>query len=304
MAFVERRQCVVCRSEKLKTIVSTPYSTPWLKDELDTRFRGHLKNEDVEGAKYEVAECGDCGLLMQRYLPDDELSMRLYDLNEGSREQSLSKEKDKAIDRYIWDNVMAEMAPILVGKPPGKISLLDFGSGWGRFLKMAQAHGMDVAGVEIMTERRKYSQEIGLRVVENLSELGDQKFDFIQTDQTLEHITEPLPYLQELARRLSQNGVMYIGVPDCKDVTNRLEANSQRTIKEIYPLHHINGFKHKSLVRLAEEAGLTTLSPIEISSRLTPHIGLSRNGHLLQEAIKTFYKQTRSTGVYFVRNIA
>jgi len=166
---------------------------------------------------------------------------------------------------------------------------------------MARAHGFETTGIEISAERVAYSRGNGLNIFENLNELGE-KFDFIYSDQTFEHINSPIKYLRLLVERLSEGGILYISVPDCSGSLMKIQKSPTKITHELYPLEHINGFTNFSLKKLAEKAGLKPLDSIKMSTKLCKRARLFHNGHFLQEGLKTPYLQKFKTDLYFTKS--
>ena len=51
------------------------------------------------------------------------------------------------------------------------------------------------------------------------------RFDFINTEQVFEHISEPLETLKELKTLLKPGGIIKISVPTADDINRRLKNN-------------------------------------------------------------------------------
>jgi hypothetical protein len=97
-------------------------------------------------------------------------------------------------------------------------------------------------------------------------------FDFINTEQVFEHIAAPLDTLTMLAAALRREGLIKISVPDARDLKRRLNVmdwtapyGSRNSLNDTIPLIHVNSFTHRSLVRMAQLAGL---EPVNIPLRL------------------------------------
>lgn len=300
MAFIERKKCDVCGSEKFKKILSIPYARTDVEQIIIDRYRGNLTKEELTGVPYEILRCQICEFVFQKYVADENLTQRLYSYEEKGRiEKSIQKKKHASIDYYIRNALHVQKIAILASKKPHEISILDFGAGWGYFLHMAQAHGYSITGLDISKERIEHLQKLGIPTVTNLLQLKERKFSFIYSDQTFEHITNPLEKLKELVTLLTSNGLLYIGVPDGKRVEQEISREQSGIASVVFPLEHINCFNNSSLRRLAHEAGLELLSGFSMCKKLLPYLHLTHDAHFLQEAFKAFYTQTHSTGLWF-----
>ncbi len=114
-----------------------------------------------------------------------------------------------------------------------------------------------------------------------------------------EHIDEPLGALKEAAAKLRSGGLLRIAVPDATDALERLRASKSKPIDVLQPFQHINGFTHKALVRLCNEAGFELIPGRIISRKLLQQIRATRNLDYFQESLKNLWTQARSTTLYF-----
>ena len=101
-------------------------------------------------------------------------------------------------------------------------SILDVGSGRGKFLIDAASRGCDVYGVEVFQDYIDISLEhakernIQIKVEQGLAEnlpFEDDKFDFINLSEVIEHVDNPEDTLSEISRVLKKGGKVYLSVP-------------------------------------------------------------------------------------------
>lgn len=96
-------------------------------------------------------------------------------------------------------------------------SLLEVGSGKGHFLRKIIPSVENALGIEFNQDALVYAKKEKLPI-KNLT-LGkliesSSSFDFIASFEVFEHLTEPLTFIQDSLRLLSQNGRMLIAVPN------------------------------------------------------------------------------------------
>ncbi len=77
--------------------------------------------------------------------------------------------------------------------------------------------------------------------------IAERDFDFIMVNQTLEHVYDPILCLQNLARIMKKNGILYFNVP----------ANN---IPHSTPYHHYTGFTATGIGCILQAAGFEILS--------------------------------------------
>jgi len=89
---------------------------------------------------------------------------------------------------------------------------MDVGSSAGLLLRyLAKEYGCETIGVEPCNSFRKYSNDHGTNTIKNIS-LVTEHYDLVTTIHVLEHQVEPIPFLQEIVKRMS--GYVFIEVPE------------------------------------------------------------------------------------------
>ncbi|MBY5951773.1 class I SAM-dependent methyltransferase [Algoriphagus marincola] len=157
-----------------------------------------------------VHTCASCGIRWT-YLPEDIEAEKLYE-----------DEVYSVVDnrRSIFEKIIFREAKKVLGKArriyPKAKSLLDFGSGKGQFLKVAQDLGWKGLGVETAQERARFAAEkYGVSVISEFyhgGKIGSENYGLITLNHVLEHLPEPLDLLQKLLDQNAQK-LVYIEVP-------------------------------------------------------------------------------------------
>ncbi len=188
-----------------------------------------------------------------------------------------------------------ENACQILNAQPHEIKVLEFGMGWGFWSSLAKACNFNITGVELSRNRIEFAQKNGVRVIEDISQLADEKFDYIYSNQVFEHIPDPRETLQKLANLLSEDGVIHIQVPNGKGMEKELQGTAWKAQKDaLHPLEHINCFSRKTLKILANQAGLSLLPPV-YRPRLT---GIKT---LIGGFIRFLHDSRHSTQVYLTK---
>lgn len=136
---------------------------------------------------------------------------------------------------------------------------LDLGCGTGEMLIDARNRGWVPHGVDITDHRIGEAKDKSVIFFQGSifdSRFPDDYFDCIYMDSVLEHVTEPIKYLNELNRILKKSGVLYIGIPNEDALFNSFKkfilkiigkkSESSRLQPFVTP-YHIGGFNYKSL---------------------------------------------------------
>lgn len=153
---------------------------------------------------------------------------------------------------------------LLVGSDRPKV--LDYGMGLGTWLLAMRAYGAECWGTDIDPLSKVVAADNGLRFEDELDNLPEEYFDFINSDQVFEHLPDPFQHLQRIVRKLSPGGIVKLSVPGDSRMPRKLKhlasgepAKVREFIAEadaLSPLCHINLFTPGSLRALGEAAGL------------------------------------------------
>jgi len=152
--------------------------------------------------------------------------------------------------------------------PAGRI--LDVGSGPGTLLIIAKrVYGYEVQGVEPAAIAAEAANRYGVPTfcgtLQEYARTQANKFDAITSFEVLEHVTDPLEFLQTAKSLLKKNGTLIISMPNADD-----PYCLQQRIAPAMPPIHINFFSRRSLRCLLERAGFTIVRtytlPIPTSS--------------------------------------
>ena len=116
-------------------------------------------------------------------------------------------------------NYLEELRLIERYKPSGRF--LDVGCNMGMLLRLARQRGWTAVGVEPSPSLARLATErLGLTVyncfLQELPESERGSFDVVALSDVLEHVCEPLPFLSAAARFLSDDGVLYVKVPNAR----------------------------------------------------------------------------------------
>jgi SAM-dependent methyltransferase len=136
--------------------------------------------------------------------------------------------------------------------------VLDVGCASGLFLKAARDAGWNVAGVEpseaLFAKARAAlgeSTELYCTTLEH-TKFATASFDVVTMWDVLEHVPDPLGFLQTCASLLKPGAHLFVNVPD-------LDSFEARILRKRWPLflaEHLNYFNRKSLRLCGEKAGL------------------------------------------------
>ena len=133
-----------------------------------------------------------------------------------------------------------------------KGNLLEIGSGEGFILEIFEKNGFEVFGIE---PSEKNVEKINKKLVKGKCKHGfaeeevvyENKFDLILMSHVLEHVIDVRMVIEKLKENLSENGYLFIEVPNC---------GSKKYLEEsIFTQPHIHHFTKKSIQKLLESTG-------------------------------------------------
>ena len=108
--------------------------------------------------------------------------------------------------------------------------------GWGHYCIASKALGFDVHGCELSDVRIKFAQMNGVKIIKNINELEDNYFDFINSEQVFEHLSDPSVIMKEFQRILKNDGVINISVPNSVKSIKDLNSSVFNIIRVGFPV--------------------------------------------------------------------
>lgn len=132
-------------------------------------------------------------------------------------------------------------------------NLLDFGCGWGGFLRLAKNYAKSVSGVELEAAARKFLEKESICMKAHIEE-QEGPFDMITMFHVIEHLTEPLEILEKIREKLVLGGKLIIETPNAADIL--LKKYGCRAFADFtYWSCHVFLYTSRSLELLMKEAG-------------------------------------------------
>lgn len=266
--FVTRNACPLCRNSQTTCLYDCDFGEGLTYEFILSFYRGRIPREAVAGRRYRIMHCAVCDFCYQQNILD-EYSMEIFYDRLISDEESLTK-REEAGHRYF--HRLLESAKVIgtlvPSAQPRRVRVLDFGMGWGHWAIAAKALGYNVYGAELSEKRIAFAKMHGIPVIDVTAPEYAHTFDFINTDQVMEHVADPTAITSILARLLKPGGVLKIFVPDGARTAKEVMRSGWRPCKDaIQPLEHINAFTFKSLNRLVKSFGL---QPVAVTDFKNP----------------------------------
>jgi 2-polyprenyl-3-methyl-5-hydroxy-6-metoxy-1,4-benzoquinol methylase len=199
------RDCPCCESRQLIELGELPDSL-W--------FAGTRLDEPLPGGR--LFRCSNCSLKFRSPVLSSAAYSRLYD-------NATTATWSADTVRMDWDLVARYVSTML----PERGRILDFGCYTGGLLaKLDDRHQR--YGVEVNRGAADLaSQRIGQHVWPSIEEIpSDLRFDVVIAADVIEHISNPMSLVQQMASRLTENGVLILTTGDANNyLWNRFGAN-------------------------------------------------------------------------------
>lgn len=164
---------------------------------------------------YPLVRCTGCSLIYVCPMPTPEAIRAHYQdpaYFAGAAEQGYADYD--AMQKALAPHFARRLA-VLARALPQRGRLLDVGCAAGFFLQQARADGWQIAGVELAREMAdQAAARLQIPIASILAELAPGQFDAITLWEVIEHVPDPVAFLQALAARLQPGGVLMLSTPN------------------------------------------------------------------------------------------
>lgn len=213
------------------------------------RHRARDPHYGIKG-EFDIYTCHTCGLyFLNPMLSDDELAP-MYPTDYYAYQDQFERPNISRVRKLLGLEIKTR-DPLF--PRPGRI--LDIGCGTGWFLADMRTAGWETYGVEIGESAAVIAQKQGLDV--HAGDLFSAKypsdfFDYVRSNHSLEHMSNPREVLAEIRRILKPEGKVHIGVPNVDSLPARIFGTKWWGL---CPPVHTHGYSPKTLSLLLEQSG-------------------------------------------------
>jgi SAM-dependent methyltransferase len=157
----------------------------------------------------------------------------------------------------------AAICNLLRMRAPGP-RLLDIGFGQGWVVQLARSYGFEAYGTEsspslIKQLHPQFGDRLHLVTPDN-RELPWHGFDAVVISHVLEHLEDPITFLNGIYKSMNPDGILYVAVPDIESLQFQLFGKKWEVIS---PLAHFQYFSEATLSRGLRECLFTDLERID-----------------------------------------
>lgn len=267
-----------------------------------------IKGDFVFGGRPEQKfwQCDDCQTIYLYPPPSEEEEIAFYKQEfEKYMGKRSAQDKDwSSPEKHFQSNQdeMKRRMRMLENYISKGQKILEVGCSSGFMLSALKGRGVDVYGIDPSEGFIEYVKAKGISVYKNLLDLNKdikQKFDIIIHYYVLEHIREPLEFIQSYTKMLNENGKMIFEVPCATDPL--IELYKVPAFDKFYwSVAHHWYFNKESLTALLGKTGLKFQLFPEQRYDLSNHItwmlegkpgGLGRYNHIFSNDLDILYKE-------------
>lgn len=226
-------------------------------------FSAYLESKDyfLTQEEFTIVKCENCGFLFVNPRPSSSEISRYYKsdnyISHSTKQKGLlnkvyvlirkinHKKKYKIISKY---------------KPTG--SILDIGCATGEFLNYLKKNGREVCGIEPDETARTFAKktyDLDVYNEEKLAELNENNFDIITMWHVLEHVHDINERINQIHRKLKNDGIAIIAVPNPASKDAAIYQNFWAGFDLPRHLYH---FKFDTIKALFEKNGFYFLEKI------------------------------------------
>jgi 2-polyprenyl-3-methyl-5-hydroxy-6-metoxy-1,4-benzoquinol methylase len=221
----------------------------------------------LEIKNWRLCECKKCKTIFLNPRPEEKELNNLY--NRTYFSEVAYEEGDLDFEK-VKENVHLVLTK--TEKKFGKReSILEVGAGRGHLLAAARALGYNVTGIEISEESCKYAADrFGLQLFNGTlpNFRSSKQYDLIIFNHSLEHLTDPLLSLKISRDLLTENGLVWITLPNVRSFDRFYNGNNWNGWSLPYHLFHFSPASLKYLLMRSNFSKIyiekTFFNPIKI----------------------------------------
>ena len=175
------------------------------------------KDHTVSAEVFNIVSCSGCNFKFTNPRPEDSIIGNYYKSEDYISHSNTKKGLISSLYHLVRSYTLGQKEKLL-NKYVSRGTLLDYGCGTGMFLKKCRDRSWSVFGLEPDDGARSIAKSFDLKLCENLNELNqlveDRSLSAITLWHVLEHVSDLDNTLNLFRRKLKEDGVLIIAVPN------------------------------------------------------------------------------------------
>lgn len=204
---------------------------------------------EVRGFKY--VSCAGCGSVRQSPYPSDADISSFYASYYATKSTDRGYLSAAGLAGFQNDKQMTFSDLGLAADAFADRSVLDVGCGTGQFVQMMSGQAKSIEGIDVSAECIDIARSNALNCSLKDFLAVTSTYDVITMWHVVEHLLEPLSYIEHAHRALNPGGWLLVETP----VIGALSRGFGADWRYFLPVEHLNLFTQQSLFRACVEAG-------------------------------------------------
>jgi 2-polyprenyl-3-methyl-5-hydroxy-6-metoxy-1,4-benzoquinol methylase len=237
---LDTNTCLLCRGTQIEKLFS-------------------VKDHGISGEQFHLSECKSCHF---RFTSDAPKEIDIAPYYEASKYISHTEDSASFVNRIyfgIRDLMLEKKYKLIRNYSSGK-NFLDIGCGLAYFLNHAKSNGNEVLGIEVSEQTAQQARDKFKIQIESPQTFlrGEikSKFDVISLWHVLEHLYNPVDYLNQIKVNMSQDAILVIAVPN----HNSFDGKKYQQYWAGYDVpRHLWHFEAKTLIPWMENQGFKNI---------------------------------------------
>ena len=260
--FVYRKKCAICNNKDTSVLLKKNFLDKSIWMFLSEYYNNNIKESDLKNYYFQLNECEKCGFIFQAYILNSNWRKKIW-IEWFTDSRSFDKTNNKNFQYYKDISKKILELGDFFNEMPGKLKVLDYGMGWAKWSIMAKAFGLKVYGYDVLDSRKDFAKKNNISVFNNIADIKNHKFHFINIEEVISYIPEPYELLQVLSNSLEDGGIMYITTPNSSLAKSKLNTNDWIANKDAFhPLEQISAFNINTMHFMAYKLGLKVYKPV------------------------------------------
>lgn len=180
--------------------------------------------------------CRECSAVFRDPMPTDEVLAEIY------RDcYSPSSIVNGSTDQLSPEDAYREILELVRRYSTNRSAILDVGAGTGGLVSLLKTLSAEVDGVESSIDARKFAElTLGVVLFPAISDVSSKSYDLVTLVEVIEHVTDPVRFLQEVKTILKPGAQLIITTPNRDGLRARLEKSDWVEAAKHFHLHLFN----------------------------------------------------------------